>query len=152
MNAISITLAQITPNSYSWNFFQSVILIISEFIQSKNLHNETERLIDIIMRFDSLKQDLVKAFEDQLIKIEQEEFWQRVLCKIRYIFSKLGRMLNLREQTNKWLVKDNTRLLKTIIKMNPNFQQEMRTNQLKLINMDSHEWKNAKLELLFFLK
>lgn len=126
--------------------------IISEFIENNDLHNDTEQLIRIIMKFDESKQNFVNALSISSNNIEKEEFWKKTLWRIRYIFSKLGRLLNLREQTNKWLVKDNNRLLKQISKANPNFVNEMKDKKLQLINMDSHLNKNAKLELLFFFK
>ena len=142
----------ITPNSYSFEFLKKVCSIIGEFIENSNLHNETAKLIDIIIRFDNSKQEFVKAFHEPSHYIEREEFCQLIMWIIRYIFSKLGRLLNLREQTNKWLVKDNSRLLKTITKVHPNFPREMKVKGLKLINMDSHLNKNSKFELLFFFK
>ena len=126
--------------------------IIGDFIENNDLHNDTDQLISIIMKFDDTKQSFVNDLSISSNNIEKEEFCKKTLWRIRYIFSKLGRLLNLREQTNKWLVKDNNRLLKLISKANPNFVNEMKVKKLQLVNMDSHENKNAKLELFFFFK
>lgn len=126
--------------------------LIGEFIQNNDLHNNTDLITDILMKFDNSKQNFVTALQVPSNQIEMEDFCKKMLYKIRYVFSRLGRLLNCRNQTNKWLVKDNNRLLKRIAKENPDFLHEMKVNKIKLVNIDSHENKNAKFELLTFLK
>jgi hypothetical protein len=121
--------------------------IIGEFIENNNLHRDTEKLVNIIMKFDDNMQHFVKALVVPSNKIEIQEFWSKMLYRIRYIFSKLGRLLNLHEQSKEWLIKDNARLLKSITKTNPNFQKLIKAKKIALINMDSHLNKNAKMSL-----
>lgn len=75
-----------------------------------------------------------------------------MLYRIRYILSKLGRVLNLRENTKDWLKKDNVRLKKRIMKVNPNFEKLINTKKMVLINMDSDKNKSAKMQLHFMFK
>lgn len=75
-------MAEVAPNSYSFNFLMKICSIIGEFIESTNLHNETSKLIEVIMSFDNSKQEFVKAFNEPQHHIEKEEFWQLILWKI----------------------------------------------------------------------
>ena len=119
--------------------------IIGEFIENNTLHKDTDKLVDIIIKFDQYKQDFVKAVMVPSNKIEHQDFCSKMLYRVRYILSKLGRLLNLRENTKKWLIKDNNRLLKKIVKANPDFDKQMKAKKLPLVNMDSHLNKNAKM-------
>lgn len=68
-----------------------------------------------------------------------------MLYKIRYILSKLGRLLNLRENTKEWLIKDNNKLVKAITKVNPAFPALIKAKKMTVINIDSHLNNNAKM-------
>lgn len=126
--------------------------IIGEFIRSNDLHYATDKLIKIIVKFDEAQRNFVKALLVPSNNVEMEDFCSKMLYKIRYIFSKLGRILNLREQTNKWLEKANERLIKKISKIDPEYVEKMNQKKIKLINIDAHNCKNAKMELLFLYK
>lgn len=114
----------------------------------------TDKLKSIIMKFDDFKQNFVKAVYVSNNKIEMDDFCSKMLYRIRYIFSKMGRLLNLHENESirKWLAKDNNRLLKKITEKNPKFIDEMKTKNISLINIDSHKCKNAKYALMFHFK
>lgn len=101
----------------------------------------TDKLKSIIMKFDDFKQNFVKALYDSNNKIEMDDFCSKMLYRIRYIFSKMGRLLNLHENESirKWLAKDNNRLLKKISEKNPKFIDEMKKKNISLINIDSHK-------------
>lgn len=66
----------------------------------------------------------------------------------------MGRILNLHENAsiNRWLVKENARLLKKIGEKNPKFIDEMKKKNIKLINIDSYKNKNANIALMFHYK
>lgn len=48
--------------------------IIGEFIENNNLHRDTEKLVNIIMKFDDNMQHFVKALVVPSNKIEIQEF------------------------------------------------------------------------------
>ena len=111
---ISNAIPFITKETFSWNFLRDMWKIIGEFIESNDLHLKTDRLKKIIVKFDDCKQTFVKALMVKKNKIEMEEFCSKMLYRIRYIFSKLGRVLNLHENPmiNQWISKGNKKLLK----------------------------------------
>lgn len=144
----------ITKDSFSWNFLKKMCKIIGEFVENADLAYNTEKLKDIIIKFDDSKQHFVKASKVSTNNIEKQDFCCKMLCRIRYIFSKMGRILNLHENVsiNRWLVKENARLLKKIGEKNPKFLEEMKKKNIKLINIDSHKNKNANFALMFHYK
>ena len=144
----------VSKDSFSSNFLKDMCKIIGEFIESRDLHYHTDKLKEIIVKFDDSKQNFVKAITLNNNKIEIEEFCSKMLYKIRYIFSKLGRLLNLHENPsiNKWISKDNRKLLRNITKANPKAVEQLKSQNIQLINMDAHENKNSKLALMLHFK
>lgn len=114
----------------------------------------TNKLKLIIIKFDDISKDYFKKVKQANKKVEKQEFCWKKLYTIRYVFSKLGRLLNLHEneEISKYLAKDNNKLLKKITKINPKFLTDLTEKKIVLINIDSHECEYAKFVHLQFWK
>lgn len=86
--------------------------------------------------------------------LEMEDFCRKMLYKIRYIFSKLGRLLNLHENPliNKYIGKEYKKLVKTVTKANPKGFEELKAKNIKLVNLDGNQNTNAKIAMMMFFK
>lgn len=94
---ISSAFNMASKDSASWNLMISLCKIIEEFIEDSDLHKNTNKLKDIIVRFDDASKHFHKSAGQAKEKDEISEFCYKKLYKIRYVFSKLGRLLNLHE-------------------------------------------------------
>lgn len=86
--------------------------------------------------------------------IEMKNFCTKILYKIRYSFSKLGRLINLHEneEISKWLVKENAKIIKKISKKNPDFADKLKHKKLSFINIDLDQCKGANFAILCHYK
>ena len=71
---ISQIISNVTRDSYSWHFLKRLCNIIGEFIEDNNLHKDTDKLVNIIVKFDQTKQDFVKALMVPSNNVEVKEF------------------------------------------------------------------------------
>jgi hypothetical protein len=147
-------LQTITKHSFTWNFLNQLFKIIGEFIGINDLQYETDKLKKIIVRFDETKKLFVKAMMVPSCKIEMQNFCTKMLYKIRYSFSKIVRLLNLHENSdvNKWLTKENARLIKKISKTNPDFANKLKQKKTNVVNIDLDKWLGANHALLCHYK
>lgn len=144
----------IQKESFSWNFLKEMCKIIGEFIETKDLEHNTDKLKKIIVKFDDSKQRFVKEMMSPKNEVEREDFCRKMLYKIRYIFSKLGRLLNLHENPliNKWIGKDYKKLVKAVTKVNKKGIEELASKNIKLIHIDGHKNGNGKVAMMMFFK
>jgi hypothetical protein len=144
----------ITKHSFTWNFLNQLFKTIGEFIGINDLQYETDKLKKIIVRFDDTKRLFVKAMMVPSTKIEMQNFCTKMLYKIRYSFSKIVRLLNLHENSdvNKWLTKENARLIKKISKTNPDFANKLKLKKINVVNIDLDKWLGANFALICHYK
>lgn len=128
--------------------------MIGEFIEISDLHYDTDKLKEIIVKFDDTKNLFVKEMMVPTNSIEMQQFWTKILYRIRYIFSKLGRLINLHEneEINKWLTKENARIIKKISKNNPNLADKLKHKKIPFINIDLDKCKGANFAILCHYK
>lgn len=144
----------ISKDSFSWNFLKEMCKIIGEFIETRELEIHTDRLKVIIEKFDDSKKKFVQEMLSPKNELERGDFCRKMLYQIRYIFSKPGRLLNLRENPliSKYIEKDYKKLVKTVTKVNKKFVDDWKARNRKLINIDAHNNGNAKIAMYMTYK